>query len=408
MNKYLSAAAISACLCTLAAAQSPVSPYSLFGIGSIDNSSHGAYTGMGGIGTGLRESNVLNTANPASLTAMKKQTFVLDLAARGGMSYLAGQGRGAFSGNGNLDHIGMGFRIGSFVSAAVNLTPLSNVEYRIRKETFIEGSGEKMTTVYGGSGGLHKIGLSLGFDVFRDLSAGITGSIIMGQITHTESSDYWTSRYKSVSNVTPYLNFGIQYHRQTGKYSSVTAGITGGYRKKFSMHNTTDISDNADSTVVSEKVSPSTVQNIPAFVGAGISYSTRTMTVGIDYSFQAYSSVNSGNALVEYKNMNRISAGISYTPNQYDVRHYWKRIQFLFGASVDDSYILTGKSEGLNWSVSAGMKFPFRNSNFLYWTLEYDRYGFPVTNRNTVSENCLSLTLGISFAEGWFIRRKFE
>ena len=204
------------------------------------------------------------------------------------------------------------------------------------------------------------------------------------------------------------LNFGIQYHRQTGKYSSVTAGITGGYRKKFSMHNTTDISDNADSTVVSEKVSPSTVQNIPAFVGAGISYSTRTMTVGIDYSFQAYSSVNSGNALVEYKNMNRISAGISYTPNQYDVRHYWKRIQFLFGASVDDSYILTGKSEGLNWSVSAGMKFPFRNSNFLYWTLEYDRYGFPVTNRNTVSENCLSLTLGISFAEGWFIRRKFE
>lgn len=84
MNKYLSAVAISACLCTLAAAQSPISPYSLFGIGSIDNSSHGAYTGMGGIGTGLRESNVLNTANPASLTAMKKQTFVLDLAARGG------------------------------------------------------------------------------------------------------------------------------------------------------------------------------------------------------------------------------------------------------------------------------------------------------------------------------------
>ena len=117
------------------------------------------------------------------------------------------------------------------------------------------------------------------------ISAGMAGSVIMGQVTHSEASDYWTAKTKSVSAVTPYLDFGIQYHRSLGRYTSVTAGVTGSYRKDIAMHNTYTLYDN-DTTTVSGSVKPTTTMTVPAYAGAGISYTSRTVTAGIDYVFQ--------------------------------------------------------------------------------------------------------------------------
>lgn len=409
MNRtILSAAIICGCCIYQAHGQSSVSPYSMFGIGSIDTGNHGANSGMAGLGIGLREENVLNSANPAALTSLKAKTFVMDMAATGSLSGLYGQGRNAVSGTGNIDRIGLGFRIGSFTSVSAGLTPFSSVEYSISKSSFIDGKDEKYTSYFTGRGGLHKVYLSLGFDVFRDFSVGITGSVIMGQITALEESDYWTSTLKSVGDITPYLDFGIQYHRALDRYRSICVGVTGSYRKDITMHNTFALTDISDSTTVSATVKPSTRQGIPAYIGGGVSFSSRTMTIGLDYVFRKWSAIDSGSDFIRYKDMNRLTLGISYIPNEYDVRRYWKRIKFCFGASVDDSYLISSGVSGMNWSLSAGMTFPIRNSTSFYWSLEYSRSAFPVYNRNTVLENCISLTFGISFGETWFLRKRLE
>ena len=409
MNRTVLTAAILCCSCIYTASgQSSVSPYSMFGIGSIDTGNHGAGSGMAGLGIGLREENTLNSANPAALTSLKSKTFVMDIAATGSLSGIHGQGRHAVSGTGNIDRIGLGFRIGSFVSASAGLTPFSSVEYSISKSSFMDGRDEKYTTYFTGRGGLHKAYLSLGFDVFRDLSVGITGSIIMGQITSSEKSEYWTSTVKSVGSITPYMDFGIQYHRTLGRYSAISAGVTGSYRKDIPMHNTFALTDLSDSTTVSETVKPSTMQSIPAYIGGGISFRSRTITIGLDYVFRKWSAIDSGSEIIRYKDMNRLTLGISYIPNEYDVRRYWKRIKFRFGASADDSYLISGGVSGLNWTLTTGMTFPVRNSTSFYWSLKYTRSTFPVYNRNTVSENCISLTFGISFGETWFLRKRIE
>ena len=396
----------SSCVC--ARAQSSLSPYTMYGIGAFDTGNHGAGSGMAGLGIGLRESNTLNSANPAALTAIDEKTFVLDMAVTGSFNNLSGQTRNAVSGTGNIDRIALGFRAGSFVTLSAGVNPVASVAYNIRKSSFIEGSSETFDSYYTGSGGLHKVYLSLGFDVFRDLSVGITGSLVMGQITYTESSDWWTAEMKSVSDVTPYMDFGIQYHRSIGNGRTVTAGITGGYRQDFSMHNTVNIVDNADSSVVSDNTKASVTRSIPAYAGAGISYSSRKFTVGIDYSFQQYSAIDSGSDVIRFKDRNRITVGLSYVPGKYDVRRYWKRIKFMAGASVDDSYIVASGSPGLNWGVSAGMSFPLRNATSFYWSLNFNRYSFPAVNRNTISESSLGLTFGISFGESWFVRKRLE
>ena len=212
--------------CSLSSfAQSSVSPYSMFGTGTIDNGCHGANSGMAGLGIGLRDKNTLNSANPASLTALEPKTFVMDIAVSGSMSGFYGQGQREYTGTGNIDMVGMGFRIGNYVAASIGLTPFSMVEYKIGKSSFMEGKDEKYDTYFTGTGGLHKISLSFGFNIFRDLSVGISGSVIMGQITETEVSDYWTATNKSVCSITAYPDFGIQYHRSVGKYGTLTAGV---------------------------------------------------------------------------------------------------------------------------------------------------------------------------------------
>ena len=407
MNRIVSAAAM-ACCCLVSSAQSSESPYSMFGTGAIDDGEHGANAGMAGTGIGIREENVLNTANPASLTALEPKTFVMDMAVTGSVSGFYGQGHRSYSASGNIDRIALGFRIGSFVSASLGVSPFSMVGYRIGRDSFVEGRDDTYNSYFTGSGGLHKVYLSLGFDVFRDLSIGITGSITMGQITSSEESDYWTSTTKSVASVTPHLDFGIQYHRATGSNSSITVGLTGSYRKRFSMRNTYSLTDNNDSTTVAETVKPTTQQSIPAYIGAGVSYSTRTFTAGADYVFRKWSAIDSGSDFMEYKDMNRISVGFSYTPDRYDVRKYWKHIKFMFGASIDDSYLRVSGVSGFGWKVTVGMVLPVRKSTSLYWSLKYGRDSFPVYNRNTIAENSIGLTLGISFGESWFVRKNYE
>ena len=392
----------------ISSAQTSVSPYSMFGIGVPDFGSHGASSGMAGLGIGLRQDNTLNTANPASLSAISSKTFIMDVAVSGSGSMFSGQGKSTMSGTANLDRVGIGFRIGSFITAGAGIEPFSKVEYKIQKSSFIEGSSDKYTTRFTGDGGLHKVYLSFAFEVARGLSVGMTGSIIMGTVTHTETSDYWTTVNESRSNVTPYLSFGAQYHRQFGRYNSLTVGVTGSYRKRLSLHNSYTVSDNSDTTTVADKVTPTDRQCIPAYYGAGISWSSRTLTIGADWQTQKWSAVSSGSGAISYKDMNRFTAGLSWTPNPYDVRRYWKRITFLFGVSADDSYLKVNGVSGINWTVTAGMRFPVRTATSFYWSLGFKRSTWPLNNRNTVRENILSMTVGVSFGESWFVRKRFE
>ena len=174
------------------------------------------------------------------------------------------------------------------------------------------------------------------------------------------------------------------------------------------MHNTYSLTDSNDSTTVAETVKPSTRQSIPAYIGGGISFSARKFTIGADYVFRKWSAIDSGSDFIQYKDMNRLTIGFSWTPDKYDVRRYWKHIKFLFGVSADDSYLTVSGVSGTNWSVSAGMVLPVRNSTSVYWSLKYERNSFPMQNRNTINENCIKLTAGLSFGESWFVRKRYN
>jgi hypothetical protein len=63
-------------------AQNNSSPYSIIGLGNIENSYFNRYTGMGNAGVALSDSRYINSSNVASLSKLGNHIFVFELATR--------------------------------------------------------------------------------------------------------------------------------------------------------------------------------------------------------------------------------------------------------------------------------------------------------------------------------------
>ena len=110
-RRVLSILILGANLLNVAAQNMTSSPVSMFGLGELSTGEGGIYSGLGGVGIALRGENVINSANPASLTGLLPQYFFFDLGVSGSYLKYSQSGASNHSLNGNLNNLGAGFRI---------------------------------------------------------------------------------------------------------------------------------------------------------------------------------------------------------------------------------------------------------------------------------------------------------
>ena len=89
----------------------PNSPTSMFGLGELSTGEGGQYSGLGGAGIALQSYNFLNIANPASLTAIEGQRFLIDAGVMGAYKVYTQTGTSNHSLVGNLNNLSIGCRI---------------------------------------------------------------------------------------------------------------------------------------------------------------------------------------------------------------------------------------------------------------------------------------------------------
>lgn len=75
-RRVLSILILGANLLNVAAQNMTSSPVSMFGLGELSTGEGGIYSGLGGVGIALRGENVINSANPASLTGLLPAVFL--------------------------------------------------------------------------------------------------------------------------------------------------------------------------------------------------------------------------------------------------------------------------------------------------------------------------------------------
>ena len=383
--------------------QATYSPYSILGLGEIENKDYGRTAGMSDIGIGVREFDYLNVINPAGISGLDSLKFIFDMSATGKYSFFTQRGKTDNTINGNLKKVSIGLRLMPGWGISLGLKPFSDTGYRIYSEEPVEGSTDTKAVYLEGSGGLYELYLSNGIKVTDNFSIGINTKYITGTLKQTEDQSQYL--FEKDSYVFQFYNtFGIQYHNQ-----GLTLGATYGYKQDISMSNKTIVYD-SEYNLIEERDGRSTGQFIPETFGIGFSHDSKKIMWGMDFRYIKWKGIESGVSSTKIVDSYRINTGLGYTPNgnrsyRVDGQGIRTRGQIQIGTSLSKSYIQVGGENAYNYSVSAGYSFPL-SWNLLNISLEYgNSLSAPA---NYIKESYFMLTFNCSIIDQWFRKRRFN
>ena len=396
------------------------SPYTRYGYGDLSDQSFGNSKAMGGIAFGLRDGAQINPLNPASYTAIDSLTFLFE----GGVSLqnmnISGSGVKLNAKNSSFDYLAMQFRLHPRIAMSIGLLPFSNVGYSVSDSKV--DNGVSQTRSFTGDGGLHQLYGGIGVKVLKNLSLGVNASYFWGDITRTrtiiypatsESYSYIQQMGVSISDYK--LDFGAQYTLDLSKKHSMTIGAV--FSPKHKLNNdytvTTQVSttnsNNLDATL-----------ELPNTFGVGFTYNyDKRLTVGADYSLQQWSKTKFGvntsddavredfNETYTYCNRHKVSVGAEYIPNLMG-RSYLSHIKYRLGAYYTTPYYkIGGKEATREYGVTAGFGLPVpRSRSILSISGQFVR----ISGQESafVNENIFRVSIGLTFNERWFFKRRVE
>ena len=402
------------------------SPYTRYGYGDLSDQSFGNSKAMGGIAFGLRDGAQINPLNPASYTAIDSLTFIFE----GGVSLqnmnVNGGGVKLNAKNSSFDYLAMQFRLHPRVAMSIGLLPFSNVGYSVsdaRTSTDAEtGNVLNYTRSFTGDGGLHQLYGGIGVKVLKNLSLGVNASFFWGDITRTgtilypETSSSYSYIQQTAVSISDYkLDFGVQYTQEFSKKHSMTIGAV--FSPKHKLNNDYTVSKQASAT--SSNNLDATLE-LPNIFGVGFTYNyDKRLTVGMDYSLQQWSKAKFGVATTDeamrddfnetyaYCDRHKISVGAEYIPNLIG-RSYLSHIKYRLGAYYTTPYYkIDGKKASREYGVTAGFGLPVpRSRSILSISGQFVRVSGQ--EATFVNENIFRVSIGLTFNERWFFKRRVE
>ena len=397
------------------------SPYTRYGYGILADKAFISQRGMGGIGYGLRNSQLINPMNPATYSAVDSMTFMFDFGISGQVSWM----KDGFIKerehkiNGNLEYIAMQFPIAKKLGFGAGLEPLSHVGYNYGDTTHLQVDGELAEHIYRGTGGMSKVYGILSYEFLDRISVGVKLSYLFGDITHSiESKDNVTSSYSitKASTIRSYgflYDFGLQYHYPIGKYKTMTIGAIYSPKIKYGTSVMTDEMTINGSVIVdlASTVSRDSVFQMPESFGFGFTYNQLgKLTVGADVLYQRWANVKYFDEENVFNNRLKFNIGGELIPNRTG-NGLLNKIRYRAGLFYSNSYLKVKDSKYHEFGANLGLGIPMpdRRTNqhsFLNIALEYSQVK-PELN-TLIHEQYFKISLSYTFNELWFFKRKVQ
>ena len=427
---------------TSAFAQNGVnSPYSRYGFGILSDRAMGFNKAMAGVAQGFRDGQQINTANPASYSAIDSLTALFDL---GVSLYNGNYEMGNLKQNAkntSFDYFAFQFRARKNVGITVGILPYSNINYSFSSSAETLKGNETVTSSYSftGNGGIHKVFLGAGWRILKPISIGVNGSFLFGDYTHTSKMAFSeTAAYSMVrgydANISTWaVDFGLQYIQPISKKDKITLGATYGLGHNIN-NRATRYSQTLNSSSAVQGVTRDTLKNafqLPHSFDVGITYEHGTKwRVGADVSLEKWSDskfpTEVGGKYLIAKNQlfdrKKIALGGEYTPNP--TGRYLSRMSYRLGAYYSQSYakadntgVVTDKP--IEYGITAGFVLPIQNRNLWHnspkinVSFQWVHTDIPYLNsmnssQSKLKENYLKLCLGLTFSERWFYKWKVQ
>ena len=407
------------------------SPYSMYGVGSLETLGSQNSLAMGGIAIGDRNNSFINWVNPAAVTARENKSFMLDFGVtQKNIFYTADAATSiedtdsgtlrSVNNMFNIHHILVSFPIVPTVAVKAGLMPFAATGYDfVSREYADEVLLEMGDVAYtkAGKGGIYQIVLGAGWSITDNLSIGVDGLYYLGNTIHSSVTNFTTNSHyrllsRSWSSVSRGLGAkaGVQYTAHLNKTTDLTLGAT--YKIGSTMGG--EHTDLVLATTSSTQDTISAVTNpidykIPGEIGAGFTLRKKDKWMfGFDYLTQDWSSTSFDNAPgidVATRRMNSFRLGGELIPSRYDLRHYGRRMTYRAGLYYNQGYITVNNTPINSMGITFGASFPIYKSadtrlTSISFSLDFGQTG--TLANYLVRENYVKLNVGLNMFDTWF------
>lgn len=395
------------------AQQGTTSPYSFFGIGSLNFKGTVENRSMGGMSV-YSDSIHLNLQNPAGVAGLKLTNFAI--AGSHKFDKLATDTESQNSTTTTIDYLAIGIPMGKF-GASFGLIPFTSTGYKL------ENSTANSITQYEGSGGLNKAFLSLGYQVTPEISVGIDGSYNFGNIENVAvfNQDDITlgTRETNRSDLSGFsLNFGAIYKKMITEDLELMTSLTYTPELDFKSANLRTI----ETTLIlpSGTITPIEIRDIAVgdtdftfpsqiTVGAGIG-KPKKWFVGGEFTSQKTSNFTNRTFELEnvvFEDAAKYRVGGFYIPNYNAFGSYFKRVVYRAGFRFEETGINVNGESINEFGISFGVGLPvgklFSNLNVGF---ELGRRG--TKNAGLVQETFFNTFIGLSLNDKWFKKTYYD
>ena len=386
------------------------SPYSLFGLGVMNDVNTGKTNALGKSGIALSNEYELNNINPASYSAIPKNSFFMDIGAKGENTYYENRDAGQKNSIMNVSNMAFGFGLSEDSGIGVTLLPYTNVGYKLEAATAsIEGSPETYNSVVNGWGGLNLLQFNYGKKINSKLDLGVRLNWFFGEINENET--------------VAIANDGLII-TDDNHYGGMQVGIGATY--KFSNRFTLGLIANSPVSLngrrnrvytrvsQGESIELENIENqsiddfkLPLELGTGVKFSYKKFTFNADYKRSFWSDTNMTDNLGTFVDQDFIGMGAEYMADP-EGRNYFQRVRYRAGLNYDNGYMEINGKRIKNAALTLGLGIPvhFKRNSFINLSYSYGQKG-QVSNI-LVKENYHMFTVNLSLEDIWFVKIKYN
>ncbi|MFO7938883.1 MAG: hypothetical protein R6U66_03940 [Bacteroidales bacterium] len=411
----LLAAALLPIFSTSTSAQSTVtSPYTRYGLGEMKKGNFGHMAAMGGASTAYGTNRTINPFNPASFAAMDTLSFLFDVGLTGEISQQSSPNHNEVFKNTAFDHINLAFPINRNIGVSLGVMPYSSTGFNTSfKNTSALGDVHQ---AYRTEGGINEFYLGGGIKLGKHLRIGANLSYLFGQIVNTsevtvDESGYYTTLSEQKLNLKD-LNFngGIQYLMHLTPKTELTLAATYHNERKTntsgqfmvlsvgsSFIDTIAAPDNQDLDYV-----------IPArySLGAAINYNESLMVL-TDISMQNWEETTINSIGESFERNLSGHLGVEFVPDRTSLTSYLKLVRYRVGGFYDSGYMNLNGENIQNYGITFGLGLPIANpKTSINLSCELGKRG--TSSNNLIDESYAFFGINFTFADMWFLKRKYQ
>lgn len=400
------------------------SPYTRYGYGQLTDHNSIKNQAMGGAGYAVRDGLQMNLLNPASYSDIDSLTLLFEGAFTLQNTNFSNGKTKVNAKNSSFDYVAMQLRLHRRLGLTMGLLPYSYVGYKLSSISTGEDI-ETNQTIYSGNGGLQQGFVGLGFKVLPNLSIGANAYYIWGDINRTTELAYnrLSTHYGYIETNDLSINdfkfdLGLQYTHRMSKRNSLTLGLY--YSPNKNLNNEASVtrsktyySNNTTYKFNTNKTDTVADFGVPAIYGGGLAYvhdGKKKITVALDYTLEKWADEKYMDDPNAFNNKQKIALGVEILPS-YTSRSYFSAIKYRFGAYYSKPYYKiklnnnTGYGSAKEYGISAGIALPMvRSKSIVNLNAQYVKVDG--VGANMLDENYLRVSIGITFNERWFVKRK--